>query len=220
MDPIRLIDIKEAILSDNQNLADQIRDQLMSNNIFMLNLMSSPGAGKTTLISETIRKLKDDFRIAIIEGDIESIVDSEKIAALGIPVVQLRTGGACHLDAAMINEALKSMDLNAVDFIIIENVGNLVCPAEFDTGAMQKVMLLSVPEGDDKVLKYPLMFSVCDALIVTKKDYLALSDFDTAALRERVLKLNPQIQMFETSCKTGEGIEGWCHWLRGKIKNI
>ena len=217
MDEIRLIDVKEAILSDNQDLADQIRDQLKSSNVFMLNIMASPGAGKTSLILETIRRIEDDFRIGIIEGDIESVVDSEKVAALGIPVVQLRTGGACHLDAAMINEALKTMDLKAFDLVIVENVGNLVCPAEFDIGAMRKAMILSVPEGDDKVLKYPLMFSVCDALVVNKTDYLPLSDFNTVSLQERVRKLNPQIEIFETSCRTGQGIDDWCRWLRREI---
>jgi hydrogenase nickel incorporation protein HypB len=214
METIRLIDIKTAILSDNQGLADQIRKKLESHKTFMLNLMSSPGSGKTSLIVETIRHLKNDLRIGVIEGDIESIVDSEKIAAEGIPAVQLRTGGACHLDAPMIDEALKTMDLDALDLVVIENVGNLVCPAEFDTGASRRVMILSVPEGDDKVLKYPLMFSVCDALVVNKIDYLNLSDFDVARLKERVRKLNPRIQVFETSCRTGEGLDDWCEWVK------
>ena len=218
MDPIRLIDIKEMILSDNQDLADQIRGRLRSHNVFMVNLMSSPGAGKTSLILETIRRMKDDFRIGVIEGDIESLVDSEKIVAEGVPAVQLRTGGACHLDAPMVDEALKTMDLNTLDVIVIENIGNLVCPAEFDTGAMVKAMILSVPEGDDKVLKYPLMFSVCDALVVNKIDYRPFSDFDMIVLKERVRRLNPRIEIFETSCRTGEGIEGWCRWLRREIR--
>lgn len=217
MDTIRFIDIKEAILFDNRNLAEQIRNQLLSENIFMLNLMSSPGSGKTSLILETIRRMKDDFHIGVIEGDIESYVDSEKIIAEGIPVVQLRTGGACHLDAPMIDKALQTMNLNELDFIIIENVGNLVCPAEFDTGAMRKAMILSIPEGDDKVLKYPLMFSVCDALVVNKMDYLNFSDFDVANLKKRVHKLNTQIQIFETSCRTGKGLDEWCQWLRNEM---
>lgn len=220
MNAIRLIDIKEAILSDNQDLADQIRRRLEAMKVFMLNLMSSPGAGKTSLIVETIRRMKEEFRIGVIEGDIESIVDSEKVMTEGIPAVQLRTGGACHLDAPMIDEALKTMDLDAFDVILIENVGNLVCPAEFDTGAMRKAMILSVPEGDDKVLKYPLMFSVCDALVVNKIDYRTLSDFDTVTLRERVRKFNPGIQIFETSCRTGEGIDEWCRWLRREIASV
>lgn len=183
----------------------------------MLNLMSAPGAGKTSLVLETIRRMKADCRIGVIEGDIESQVDSEKIAAEGIPAVQLRTGGACHLDAAMIDAGLKAMPLGALDLIIIENVVNLVCPAEFDTGANRKAMILSVPEGDDKVLKYPLMFSVCDALIINKIDYLPLADFDVPVLKDRARKLNPGIAIVETSCRTGEGLDAWCDWLRGEI---
>lgn len=217
MDLVRLIDIKTAILSDNRDLADQIKEKLRDRGIFMLNLMSSPGSGKTSLILETIRRLKDDFRIGVIEGDIESQVDSEKIAAEGVPAVQLRTGGACHLDAPMIDEALKTMDLEALDLIIIENVGNLVCPAEFDTGAALKAMILSVPEGDDKIVKYPLMFSECDALVVNKIDYLALSDFDINALQEQLDILNPHIQIFKTSCRTGEGLDDWCRWLKEEL---
>jgi hydrogenase nickel incorporation protein HypB len=217
MDDVYLIDIKKAVLSDNQDLAEQIRDHLLSQNVFMLNLMASPGAGKTCLLLETIRRMKNDVRIGIIEGDIESQIDSEKIAAEGIPAVQLRTGGACHLDAPMINEALKTMDINAFDMIVIENIGNLVCPAEFDTGAMRKAMILSVPEGHDKVFKYPLMFSVCDALVVSKIDYISTSDFDMDVLQEQARKLNPRIQIFKTSCRTGEGIDDWCRWLRSEM---
>lgn len=217
MEPIRLINIKESILSDNENMASEIRNDLLMNKVFMLNVMASPGGGKTSLIIETIRRMKEDFRIGVIEGDIDSLVDSEKVIAEGVPAVQLRTGGACHLDAPMIRVALETMDLRELDFIIIENVGNLVCPAEFDTGATRKVMILSVPEGDDKVLKYPLMFSVCDALVVNKIDYLPGSGFDMAILKERVRMLNPQIQIFETSCKSGEGLAEWCRWLRETI---
>lgn len=217
MDEIRLIDIKERILSDNQNLAEELRTQLQSNKVFMLNLMASPGAGKTSLIIETIRRLKADLRIGIIEGDIDSMVDSEKVIAEGIPAVQIRTGGFCHLDAPMIREGLEAMDLKLFDLIIIENVGNLVCPAEFDTGAARKAMILSVPEGDDKVLKYPLMFSVCDAIVVNKIDFLQYSDFNMGALKERVKRLNPSIQIFEVSCKTGAGMDDWCRWLRTEI---
>lgn len=217
MDDIRLIDIREEILSDNQNLADEIRERLRDNGVFMLNLMSAPGSGKTSLIIETIRRLKDEFRIGVIEGDIDSLVDSEKIAAEGISAVQLRTGGACHLDAPMIETALATMDLENFDLLIIENVGNLVCPAEFDTGAAKKAMILSVPEGDDKVLKYPLMFSVCDALVINKIDYLGLSDFNQDLLKERVQMLNRGINIFAVSCRTGEGIDEWCDWLRREI---
>lgn len=220
MEKVRLINIKESILSDNRDLADQIRTQLGRQKVFMLNLMSSPGAGKTSLIVETLRRMKDDYRFAVIEGDIESQVDSEKVAAEGVPAVQLRTGGACHLDAPMIKTALDTLDLKTVDTVIIENVGNLVCPAEFDTGAARRVMILSVPEGDDKVLKYPLMFSVCDVLVVGKIDYLGSSDFDMDALTERARRLNPAIRIFKTSCKTGEGLDDWCSWLKGEIEAV
>jgi hydrogenase nickel incorporation protein HypB len=217
--PVRLIHVKENILSDNQDLAEQIRERLKSKKVFMLNLMASPGAGKTSLILETIRRMKATYRIAVIEGDIESQVDADKIAAEGIPAVQLRTGGACHLDASMIEAALDTMDLESLDLIIIENVGNLVCPAEFDTGATRQGMLLSIPEGDDKVIKYPLMFSVCDAVVVSKTDYLAYADFNLSIFKENVRKLNPAARLFELSCKTGEGLEGWCRWLEAEIKD-
>ena len=172
MADIRLIEIKEKIFADNDKLAGEIRERLLSKKVFMLNLMASPGGGKTSLIVQTLRGLKDHCRTAVIEGDIDSIVDAEKVAEEGVPAVQLRTGGACHLDAVMVDMALQEMKLADLDLIIIENIGNLVCPAEFDTGAVGNVMILSVPEGDDKPLKYPLMFSICDLLLVNKIDYL------------------------------------------------
>lgn len=217
MDKVRLIDIKKTILSDNRDLAGQLRTALGSNKVFMLNMMASPGAGKTSLIIETLRRMKNDYRFAVIEGDIESQVDSDKVAAEGVSAVQLRTGGSCHLDAPMIKEALDKLDLEATDVIIIENIGNLVCPAEFDLGESRKVMVLSVPEGDDKVLKYPLMFSVCDVLVISKTDYLINSDFDTNLLAERVKRLNPAMRIFLTSSKTEEGLDEWCSWLRREI---
>jgi hydrogenase nickel incorporation protein HypB len=220
MADIRLIDIREEILSDNQHLADEIRQDLLRESVFMLNLMASPGAGKTSLILETIRRLRDEFRIAVIEGDIDSVVDAEKVAALGIPAVQLRTGGACHLDAPMIRMALDGMDLSVLDLLVIENVGNLVCPAEFDTGATKRAMILSVPEGDDKPLKYPLMFTVCDALVVNKIDYLPDPGFDMAVMKERAFRLNPDIQIFEVSCRTGEGLDVWVRWLRAQVARL
>ncbi len=220
MADIRLIDIREEILSDNQHLADEIRQDLLRESVFMLNLMASPGAGKTSLILETIRRLKDEFRIAVIEGDIDSVVDAEKVAALGIPAVQLRTGGACHLDAPMIRMALDGMDLSVLDLLVIENVGNLVCPAEFDTGATKRAMILSVPEGDDKPLKYPLMFTVCDALVVNKIDYLPDPGFDMAVMKERAFRLNPDIRIFEVSCRTGEGLDVWVRWLRAQVARL
>lgn len=215
---IRLIEVKEDILSDNKNLADGIREMLRINNVFLLNLMASPGGGKTSLIVQTIRELKDVFRMGVIEGDIDSVVDAERVSREGVPAVQIKTGGFCHLDASMIDMALKEMAMETLDFIMIENIGNLVCPAEFDTGAIKNVMILSIPEGDDKPLKYPLMFSVCDVLLVNKIDYLGVADFDMKALKERVFSLNPNIRMFEVSCKTGEGIQTWVKWLEEEVK--
>lgn len=217
MEEIRLIEIKEEILSDNDAVAKRLRDKLTREKTFLLNLMSSPGAGKTSLILKTIEKLRDDLQMGVIEADIDSIVDAEKVAAQGISAIQLRTGGFCHLDASMVEKGLDSMDLGKFDLIIIENVGNLVCPAEFDTGAIKNVMILSVPEGDDKPLKYPLMFTVCDVLVVNKIDYMEFSDFDIKAMRERVLNLNPGIKIFEVSAKTGQGIETWTNWLKEEV---
>jgi len=178
MDEIRLIEVKEEIHADNKVVAEKLRDRMAAEKTFLLNLMSSPGAGKTTLILKTIETIKDDLRMGVIEADIDSIVDAEKVAAAGIEAIQLRTGGFCHLDASMVEKGLNGLDLSVLDMVIIENVGNLVCPAEFDTGAIKNVMILSVPEGDDKPLKYPLMFSVCDVLLVNKIDYLEASDFN------------------------------------------
>lgn len=219
MADIRLIEIKEDILSDNKDLADEIRDTLRRQKVFMLNLMASPGGGKTSLIINTIRRMKGAMRIAVIEGDIDSVVDAEKVVKEEIPAVQLKTGGFCHLDASMIKLAINEIDLTVLDLVIIENIGNLVCPAEFDTGAHKQAMILSVPEGDDKPLKYPLMFSVCDVLVINKIDYLGLADFDMDAAKERVVKLNPKIKVIEVSCKTGQGIEEWTHWLEKEIKS-
>jgi hydrogenase nickel incorporation protein HypB len=214
---IRLIEVKEEILADNTKLAAEVRERLRKTKTMLLNLMSSPGSGKTSLILQTVEGLKGAMRLGVIEGDIDSTVDAEKVAARGIPAIQLRTGGFCHLDATMVTRGIDAMAVNEFDLVIIENVGNLVCPAEFDTGAHKNVMILSVPEGDDKPLKYPLMFSICDLLLVNKIDYLSLSDFDIAALRKRVLALNPRITILEVSCKTGAGIEGWIDWLKGEV---
>jgi len=217
MDEVRLIEVKEDILSDNKVQADGLRSSLKAEKAFLMNLMSSPGAGKTTLLMKSIAKIQDDIKVGVMEADIDSKVDAEKLVAQGIPAIQLRTGGFCHLDANMVTKGLEAMDVKGLDLIIIENVGNLVCPAEFDTGAVLNVMLLSVPEGDDKPLKYPLMFTVCDVLIVTKLDYLSLSDFDLNAVRERAKKLNPNIKIFEVSAKTGEGIDDWTNWLKNEV---
>jgi len=220
MEEVRLIEVKEEIMSDNDAVANSLRDRLLKEKTFLLNLMSSPGAGKTSLILKTIEGLRDELQIGVIEADIDSMVDAEKVASTGAATVQLRTGGFCHLDASMVEKGLNNMDRSNLDLIIIENVGNLVCPAEFDTGAIKNVMILSVPEGDDKPLKYPLMFSVCDVLLVNKIDYLDFSDFDMEAMRERVLNLNRNINIFEVSAKTGEGVEAWTNWLKREVASF
>ena len=198
--------------------AEELRKYLKEKKSFLMNIMSSPGAGKTTLILKTIEKIRDELKVAVMEADIDSKVDAEKIAAQGIEAIQIRTGGFCHMDSTMVAQGLKAMDLGAIDLVILENVGNLVCPAEFDTGANMNVMLLSVPEGDDKPLKYPLMFTISEVLIVHKIDYLVLSDFDLEALRERALTLNPKIKIFEVSSKTGQGVDEWAIWLKSEVK--
>ncbi len=217
MEPVRLIEVKEDILADNIKIATGVRLRLRNTKTMLLNLMSSPGSGKTSLILKTVEGLKDSIRLGVIEADIDSTVDAEKVAARGIPAIQLRTGGFCHLDATMVTQGIDALAANKLDLIIIENVGNLVCPAEFDTGSHKNVMILSVPEGDDKPLKYPLMFSICDVLLVNKIDYLSLSDFDMAAMRKRVLALNPNIRIIEVSCKTGAGIGDWIAWLKKEV---
>ena len=217
MEAVRLIEVKEDILADNIKIAAGVRLRLSNAKTMLLNLMSSPGSGKTSLILKTLEGLKDSIRLGVIEADIDSTVDAEKVAARGIPAIQLRTGGFCHLDATMVTQGIDALAANKLDLIIIENVGNLVCPAEFDTGAHKNVMILSVPEGDDKPLKYPLMFSICDVLLVNKTDYLSLSDFDMPVLRKRVLTLNPNIRIIEVSCKTGAGIGDWIAWLKKEV---
>lgn len=220
MDEVRMIEVKEEILADNIKVAAGVRERLQNTKTMLVNLMSSPGSGKTSLILQTIANLKDSVRLGVIEADIESKVDAEKVAARGIQAVQLRTGGFCHLDATMVTQGIDALPVDDLDCVIIENVGNLVCPAEFDTGAHKNVMILSVPEGDDKPLKYPLMFSICDLLLINKMDYLSLSDFDLSALRKRVMVLNPGIVILEVSCKTGAGIENWVNWLSAQIETF
>lgn len=220
MDEIRLIEVKENILSDNDALAEELQEKLRRMKTFLLNLMASPGAGKTSLLLQTIEALKDEFRIGIIEADIDSTVDSEKVSEKGAKAVQLRTGGFCHVDATMVSQGLDVLKPQELDLIFIENVGNLVCPAEFETGAMKKAMILSVPEGDDKPLKYPLMFSICDVLVVNKIDAMGIFDFDIEAMKERVQALNPAIEIVPVSCKTGEGIPIWIDWIRNEITQI
>jgi hydrogenase nickel incorporation protein HypB len=218
VEDVRLIEVKEEILADNIKVATEVRARLRNTKTMLLNLMSSPGSGKTSLILQTVANLKDSLRLGVIEADIDSTVDAEKVAAKGIPAVQLRTGGFCHLDATMVTQGIDALAVSDLDLVIIENVGNLVCPAEFDTGAHKNVMILSVPEGDDKPLKYPLMFSICDLLLINKIDYLSLSDFNMSVLRKRVLALNPSIVILEVSCKTGSGIEGWIDWLKREVE--
>jgi hydrogenase nickel incorporation protein HypB len=215
---VRLIAVREEIHADNARVAHDLRTRLAAKKTFLLNLMASPGAGKTRTILATIEALRDRLRFGVLEADIDSKVDAEQIAARGISAVQLHTGGLCHLDASMVAQGLAALDLDALDVVVIENVGNLVCPAEFDTGAHTNVMILSVPEGDDKPLKYPLMFSVSDVLLINKIDYLALSDFDLDALRQRVQRLNPRMPIFEISAKTGQGVPQWAKWLDDEVR--
>jgi len=217
---VRMIEVKEDILADNTRIAEGVRLRLRDTKTLLLNLMSSPGSGKTSLILRTIEGLQGAVKLGVIEADIDSKVDAEKVAAAGIPAVQLRTGGFCHLDATMVTQGIDALPAQRLDLIIIENVGNLVCPAEFDTGAHKNVMILSVPEGDDKPLKYPLMFTVCDVLLINKIDYMAQSDFDVAAARERALALKPGIKIFEVSCKTGAGLSEWINWLKKETEDF
>ena len=217
MPEIRLIDIRETILIDNGHAAEDLRMQLAREKVFMMNLMASPGSGKTSLIVAMLPYLKERYRVSVVEGDIDSMVDSEKIIQAGGHAVQLRTGGDCHLEASMVQTAVDTLDLENLDLILVENIGNLVCPAEFDLGESMKVMMLSVPEGDDKILKYPQMFSICDALVVSKIDTMEYFDFNLEALRSRATVLNPTMKLFPVSAKTGEGIESWCEWLMERI---
>ncbi|MCF8086278.1 MAG: hydrogenase nickel incorporation protein HypB, partial [Desulfohalobiaceae bacterium] len=213
MSRVKLIQVKEGVLAENVQQAEAVRQRLRSSGTLLLNLMSSPGAGKTSLILETIRVLGDQWRIGVIEADLDSSVDAERVAEAGVRATQLATGGLCHLDASMVAQGLEALDEEDLDLIILENVGNLVCPAEFDTGAHVSAMILSLPEGDDKPRKYPLMFSTCQALVISKTDYAALADFDAEAVRESVRRLNPDMAVIPLSCRNGEGVEDWTDWL-------
>lgn len=218
MDNVRIIDIKQSVFENNDKDAAMLRNQLKQEKTFLLNLMSSPGSGKTTTLMRTIEKLKDEMRIGVMEADIDSAVDAEKIATTGVKSIQLHTGGMCHLDADMTRQGLKEFGTDDLDFVVLENVGNLVCPAEFDTGAAKNAMILSIPEGDDKPLKYPLMFSICDAVLINKIDTMSVFDFDMEAAKERIKKLNPKVEIFPVSAKTGEGFDAWADWLRRNVK--
>ena len=216
MSDFKVIEIKKSVFEDNDKEADKLRAELKADKTFLLNLMSSPGSGKTTTLLRTIEALKDDLRIGIMEADIDSDVDADTVAKTGVKAIQIHTGGMCHLDAGMTRQGIESLETADVDLAILENVGNLVCPAEFDTGAVKNAMILSVPEGDDKPLKYPLMFSICDVLLINKIDVLPYFDFDIEACKERVKKLNPNIKIIPISSRTGEGIEEWADWLRAQ----
>jgi hydrogenase nickel incorporation protein HypB len=220
MDAYKVIEIKQSVFADNNRQADLLRAELKKGKTFLLNLMSSPGAGKTQTVLRTIEALKDEMKIGIMEADIDSDVDAHTVAQTGTKVIQLHTGGMCHLDADMTRQGLSALGIQGVDFVILENIGNLVCPAEFDTGASKNAMILSVPEGDDKPLKYPLMFSIVDVLLINKIDALGLGlfNFDMEAVKERVKKLNPNIRVIPISAKTGEGINDWAAWIRAEVK--
>ena len=215
---MKIIELKETITASNDRDAEVLRGELKKAGTLLINLMASPGAGKTTLLERTIRDLKDQYRIAVMEADVDSDVDAKRIELLGAKAVQAHTGGMCHMDAGMTRRALEELDAPDSDIVFLENVGNLICPAEFDTGAGKCVMLLSVPEGDDKPLKYPLMFSVSDALLITKTDVLPYFDFDMDACVSRAKKLNPKIRVFAVSSKTGEGMEAWEQWLMRAVE--
>lgn len=217
MDAVKTIQIKKSIFEDNDHQADLLRNELKSQSTFLLNLMSSPGSGKTSTLMRTIEELKDEFRIGIMEADIDSDVDAKTIASTGVRTIQLHTGGMCHLDAGMTEQGLKEIGTEDLDMVVLENVGNLVCPAEFDTGAVKNAMILSVPEGHDKPLKYPLIFTVCDVLIINKIDVLPYFDFDLDKVKEFALMRNPNLKIFPISAKTGEGVEAWCEWLREQV---
>jgi hydrogenase nickel incorporation protein HypB len=217
MQEVKIIEIKKSIYEDNDAEANTLRQDLRRNGTFLLNIMSSPGSGKTSLLLSTIKDLKDKLKMAVMEADIDSSVDAEKIANAGVKANQLHTGGMCHLDAGMTRQGLNDIGYQDYDFVVLENVGNLVCPAEFDTGASKSIMILSVPEGDDKPLKYPLMFRKVDALVINKIDTLDYFDFDMDAVKDRVKKLNPDIEIFEVSAKSGEGISQWTKWLQNEI---
>lgn len=218
MESIRIIELKESVFANNNAETDRVRSALKVEKTFLMNLMSSPGSGKTTTLIETIKRLNHNLRIGVMEADIDSCVDAEKIAATGVKSIQLHTGGMCHLDAGMTEQGLREIGTKDLDLVMLENIGNLVCPAEFDTGAVKNVMILSVPEGHDKPLKYPLIFQVCDALIINKIDVLPYFDFDMQKVEEFAHMRNPDLKLFPVSAKTGEGMDAWCDWLREQVK--
>ncbi len=218
MDNVRVIEVKRSIFESNDRDADKLRQELRDSGTFLLNLMSSPGSGKTTTLKRTIEALKDKYRIGVMEADIDSDVDAKAIAETGVKAIQLHTGGMCHLDADMTRQGVRELGIDDVDFAILENVGNLVCPAEFDTGSTKNAMILSVPEGHDKPLKYPLMFSICDVVLINKIDVIPYFDFDMDKCREYILMRNPKARIIPICAKTGEGIDEWAKWLSEQIE--
>lgn len=218
MKEVRILEIRQSVFADNDRQAGELRAELKEKGVFLLNLMSSPGAGKTTTLMKTIEALKGTFRIGVMEADIDSDVDARMIQGTGVKVLQLHTGGMCHLDAGMTRQGLKGLETGDIDLAILENVGNLVCPAEFDTGAAKNAMILSVPEGDDKPLKYPLMFSVCDVVLINKIDVLPYFDFDLEKCKESISMRNPKAKVIPICAKTGEGMDGWTGWLREQVR--
>ena len=218
MDEVKVIEIKKSVFEDNDRDADALRKELKTKGVFLLNLMSAPGSGKTTTLIQTLNRIKDKLRVAVMEADIDSDVDAVKIVeATGVPSIQLHTGGMCHLDAEMTRQGLDNVALKEVDLVVLENVGNLVCPAEFDTGAVRNAMILSVPEGDDKPLKYPLMFTVCDLVLINKTDVMPYFDFDLERCKSYIHQRNPKAQVIPICAKTGEGVDAFVQWLLTEV---
>lgn len=218
MDEVKILEIKQSVFANNDQQAQKLRQELKGKGIFLLNLMSSPGSGKTTTLMRTIEALKGEMKIGVMEADIDSDVDARTIAESGVKVIQLHTGGMCHLDADMTRQGLEGLETGDVDLAVLENVGNLVCPAEFDTGASKNAMILSVPEGHDKPLKYPLMFSICDVVLINKIDVLPYFDFDMEKCREYIRMRNPEARVIPICARTGEGVEEWADWLRNEVR--
>ena len=219
MEKVRILEVKQSVFANNDAQAEKLREELKQKGIYLLNLMSSPGSGKTTTLTRLIELLNEDLKIGVMEADIDSDVDAVTIAATGAKAIQLHTGGMCHLDAAMTRQGLDGLDAGEADLVVLENVGNLVCPAEFDTGAVKNMAILSVPEGHDKPLKYPLMFQVCDAVLINKIDVAPYFDFDFEKCTEYIRMRNPKAVIFPISAKTGEGIEAVADWLKEEVKN-
>ena len=217
MSSIRIIDLKETVLENNDADAQVLRNECRDKRTFYINIMSSPGSGKTSVILQTVKALKDKYRIGVMEADIDSDVDAKAVADAGVQAIQLHTGGMCHLDADMSRQGLKELGAEELDLVILENVGNLVCPAEFDTGAGKNVVILSVPEGDDKPLKYPLIFRICDVVLINKIDAAPAFDFDISKAESHIRERNPKAVIIPVSAKTGEGMDEWCGWLSRQI---